>query len=56
VWKDFLQQATVANSDEAAVLHGIIMDSIAYMTEHYAASGEKAVVYARNQAVAVRAP
>jgi hypothetical protein len=42
-WNDFLAKAAITNSDEATVLHDIIMDSIAYMMEYYAASGDKAI-------------
>jgi hypothetical protein len=42
-WSDFLAKAAITNSDESTVLHDIIMDSIAYMLEYYAATGDKAI-------------
>lgn len=54
-WASFLSEAAVTNSEQSSVLQGIIMDSIAYVSEHYAAAGEATVIRASNQARALRA-
>jgi len=42
-WNDFLAKAAITNSAEATILHDIVMDSIGYVMEYYAATGDKTV-------------